>query len=215
MKTLPILEPTPEAIERAVAYLRDGEIIICPSDANYGIAVDPFNENAVLSCFDIKKRSGSKPLTLFIADPRDWKLFGQAENEKLVDDLSQLYWPGPLNIVLEKKQGAPNLSLSNDTTISIACHANPVVRQLAHNFGGAIAMTSANLSGMSDDNLVNIDTAIQHVGASVKLVLRGGNVNTTRSTTIVKVNQSISLIREGDLSFEQIQSDIFSRNNDH
>lgn len=208
MSIPPILDPTPEAIAKAVAHLRAGEIVICPSDANYGIAVDPFNPDAVASCFESKNRPGVKPLTLFVAEPGDWRRFGTADNERLIDSLASLYWPGPLNIVMDKRDGAPNLALHEDATISVACHANPVVRSLALAFGGAIAMTSANLSGMSDGVLVGVDTAVQHVGKSVSLVLRGGPVETTTSTTILRVEHTMSLLREGDLTFDQIKSDV-------
>ena len=206
----PILEPSPEALKRAACHLRDGRVVICPSDANYGIAVDPFNADAVAACFEIKKRAGVKPLTLFINDPSDWQRFGTARNERLVKKLADLYWPGPLNLVLDKIEGAPNLALTADPTISIACHANPVLRQLLRTFNGAVAMTSANLSGASDGVLVDIDAAVQHVGHSVKLALSGGPVSTTTSTTIVRVSDGLSLLREGDLTFDRIQSDILA-----
>lgn len=206
----PILNPTPEALKSAACHLRDGGIVICPSDANYGIAVDPFNADAVALCFEIKKRAGVKPLTLFINDPADWQRFGTARNERLMNNLADLYWPGPLNIVLDKVEGAPNLALAEDTTISVACHANPVLRRLLSAFDGAVAMTSANLSGTSDDVLIDIDAAVQHVGHSAKLALTGGPIATTTSTTIVRVDDGLLLLREGDLTFDRIQSDILA-----
>jgi len=204
----PILEPGPEALKQAAGHLRDGGIVICPSDANYGIAVDPFNAEAVASCFEIKRRDGVKPLTLFIRDPADWRRFGTAREERLVQKLADLYWPGPLNIVLDKVEGAPNLALAEDATISIACHASPVLRKLLSAFDGAVAMTSANLSGASDGVLVDIDAAVRHVGHSARLALSGGPVSATTSTTIVRVDDGLSLLREGDLTFDRIRSDI-------
>ncbi len=204
----PILEPGPEALKQAARHLRDGGIVICPSDANYGIAVDPFNAEAVASCFEIKMRDGGKPLTLFIRDPADWRRFGAARDERLVQKLADLYWPGPLNIVLDKVEGAPNLALSEDATISIACHASPVLRKLLSAFGGAVAMTSANLSGASDGVLVDINAAVRHVGRAARLALSGGPVSTTTSTTIVRVDDGLTLLREGDLTFDRIRSDI-------
>jgi len=208
MRPPPVMDPTADAYKKAVLYLRDGGMVICPSDANYGIAVNPFNRSAVASCFDAKKRAGAKPLTLFVAEPGDWRRFGTVRNERLMEKLAHLYWPGPLNIVIDKNDKSPDLALEPDATISIACHANPVVRNLAREFGGAVAMTSANLSGTSDGILVDVDTAVQHVGSSVKMVLRGGPVETTTSTTIVRLEQDMTLLREGDLTFKRMQSDV-------
>ncbi|MBT9283681.1 MAG: threonylcarbamoyl-AMP synthase [Hydrogenibacillus schlegelii] len=211
MKTAQIKDPTPDTLREAADLLRAGEAIICPSDANYGLAVDPFNRRAVERCFEIKKRSGNKPLTLFIADPKAWKLYGEAENAALVDALADLYWPGPLNIVVTKRPDAPDLSLEPTETIAIACHANPVIHDLIRTFGGPIAMTSANLSGTFADALVGLEAALEHLGSDVKLALRGGKITTTKSTTIVRVGADMTLLREGDLSFERIQREVMQR----
>lgn len=208
MTSPPVRDPTPEALAEAVWIMRNGGIVICPSDANYGIAVDPFNFTAVSSCFDAKQRPGQKPLTLFIADSADWVRYGQVRNRRLMDRLTSLFWPGPLNLVVDKIEGAPELAMTADSTVSIACHANPVVRNLARAFGGAIAMTSANLSGASDGALVDLDGAVRDVGPAVKLALRGGPVHTTTSTTILRVDQDMSLLREGDLTFERLRAEV-------
>ncbi len=210
MTSPPVKTPTPEVIAEAVTIMRNGGIVICPSDANYGVAVDPFNFAAISSCFDAKRRPGQKPLTLFIADPADWVRYGHVHNSVLMKNLTTCYWPGPLNLVINKREGAPELAMTTDSTIAIACHANPVVRSLARAFGGAIAMTSANLSGTSDGVLVDLDTAVRDIGPSVRLALRGGPIQTTTSTTILRVDEDMSLLREGDLSFERLRAEIAS-----
>ena len=201
-----IRDPGPEATAEAVRVLGDGGIVLVPSDANYGVAVDPFNAQAVASCFAIKGRPGTKPLTLFIAEPGDWAKFGRVGKPSMMSRLAEAFWPGPLNIVIDKSANSPDLSMVEDETISIACHANPILRDVTKAFGGAIAMTSANLAGRADGMLVDLSTAMDQLGASVKLAIRSGPAKATKSTTILRLSDQVSLIREGDLTMDEVRA---------
>ena len=75
--------------------------------------------------------------------------------------------------------------------------------------GGVVAITSANISGTADDMLITESIAIQHMGDKVDYLLRSQTeITNTKSSTIVKINDegTVSIIREGDISKEQIRS---------
>ena len=64
----------------------------------------PNNKICIDRIFKYKKRSKDKPLSLFIDEPEDWKLYGENKNVELVDKLVNIFWPGPLNIILKIKR---------------------------------------------------------------------------------------------------------------
>src|SRR5699024_7237177 len=118
-----ILEPTTENIAKAVDCIKNGGVIVCPSDCNLGLAVDPWNDDAVTKTFVIKKRPPTKPLTLFISDPNEWKRYTiyNSETERIIESLTKAFWPGPLNIILKKNDSIPEKMVCGKDSVSISC----------------------------------------------------------------------------------------------
>jgi L-threonylcarbamoyladenylate synthase len=100
--TAPVLEPTDENVARVADCIREGGVVVAPSDTNLGLALDPWDPAAVRRAYEIKDRPAHKPLTLFVRDPGDWRRFASHENPAVVDALAEEFWPGPLNLVLER-----------------------------------------------------------------------------------------------------------------
>lgn len=203
-----IVEPTIENIKKAVNSLRNGGVVVCPSDCNLGLAVDPWNESAVKQTFEIKKRPATKPLTLFITDPKDWKAYAKynKETEEIVDKIADAFWPGPLNVILKKNEKVPSAMVCGGETVSISCMGNPVLNELIREFNQPIAMTSANMAGQADDVLVDINMASQQVGDKVDFILKGGAQGTTKSSTIIDLTSSPKIVRKGDITADQLKN---------
>lgn len=195
-----ILSPTPENIARAAQCIRDGGLVVCPSDTNMAIALDPWNPDAVQRAFTVKRRPATSPLTFFVEQPADWRRYGQSEHAEQVDALVQAFWPGPLNIVVAVRPDVPRAALMGSNTISIGCLSNPTPTALIRAVGRAIAMTSANLSGQADGVLVDIGLAVRQIGDAVDMVLEGGAINTTLSSTIVDLAGNPCVLRHGDIT---------------
>lgn len=201
-----ILEPTTENIRKAVESLEKGGVIVCPTDCNLGLAVDPWNDQAVAETFIIKKRPATKPLTLFIENPEDWKKYTSytSDTEEIVQKLANTFWPGPLNIILHKAPNVPEKMVCGGTTISISCMANPVLNKLLETYKKPIAMTSANIAGQADGVLVDIKMASEQVGDKVDYILKGGASGTTKSSTIIDLTSAPTIVREGDITLDQL-----------
>lgn len=199
-----IWDPSPANIDRAAAIIRDGGLVVCPSDTNLAITIDPWNERAVQRVFEVKRRPATSPLTLFIGNPEDWRIYGEHDEPERVDALIRKFWPGPLNIVVRTSEKAPRPALMGGSTISIGCLSNPVPQNLIKALGHPVAMTSANLSGQANNVLVDVKLARSQIGADVDAILDGGAMDTTLSSTIVSLVDDFKVLRQGDLVVERI-----------
>jgi len=186
-----------------INHMEEGNPIIIPTDTNYNLACFPDSIEAIDKIFLYKKRKKDKPLSLFFLDPSDWEKYGDAHNKNLMRLIVEKFWPGPLNIVLNKKSFAYDYMLNNSDTISLGCISNPSWRKFMSNLQGkAIGITSSNISGMVDDTLVTKEIAFNHMGNKVKYFLESKqSIKTTKSSTIIAIeNDGIRILREGDIS---------------
>jgi len=205
--TAPVLEPTDETLHRAAECIRDGGVVVVPSDTNLALTLDPWNPDAVRRAYEIKDRPAHKPLTLFVRDPDDWRLYGTHDESALVDALAERFWPGPLNPVLPSTGRVSDERLRRDGTVAVGCLGNPTWRRLAEFVDGPVAMTSANRSGtVDDDTLVDVDLARDHVGDEVDLIVDGGPRGTTRASTILGLGGDPELLREGDVTAAELRT---------
>lgn len=204
--TAPVLDPTDETLDRAAASIREGGVVVAPSDTNLALTLDPWNSEAVERAYEIKDRPAHKPLTLFVRDPDDWRLYGHHEGPDLVDALAEAFWPGPLNLVLQSTDRVDEERVQRDGTVALGSLANPTWRALADRVDGPLAMTSANRSGtVDDDRLVDVALAREHVGDGVDLILDGGAQGTTRASTIVDLTDDAEILRRGDVTAEDLR----------
>lgn len=191
-------------VENTVAALRRGDVVLVPTDTNYALAADPWNERACKKIFDLKKRDRNKPLTLFVAEPEDvWrytdltKLSQRILLEKLVASM-----PGAINLVVPKSANAPAHPFIKPDSVSIVCNKQSVLREVIRRFGRPLGMSSANLSGIEATTLIDIEQARETFGGRVGYILPASETPTaTVSSTIVSLlGSEIETIRAGDIN---------------
>jgi len=204
------LSPSTENIALAADCVREGGVVVAPSDTNMALAVSPRHSDAIDRIYDIKNRPTQKPLTLFVRDPEAWRRFARHGDPETVDALAEAFWPGPLNLVLERDAPGLDDRCAMDGTVSVGCLANPVWRELAEVVGGPVAMTSANRSGtVPDDRLVDVELAVDHVGDAVDYILGGEPEGTTRASAILSLADGEAgvarMLRRGDLTAGDIE----------
>lgn len=207
-----LVEPSDENMDLVAASVRDAGVVVAPSDTNLGLLLDPANDDAIERVYRIKGRDPGKPLTLFIRDPADWRLYGRHANPSTVESVVDAFWPGPLNLVLDATGRVPHDRLLLDGTVSIGCLENDVWRRLMTRLEGPVAMTSANRSGaVPDDDLVGVETALEHVGDAVDYVIDWEPTGATRASTILSLAGEPAILRRGDLSRERVacETDVF------
>lgn len=192
-----ILAPSPRAYARAAEALRAGEVVAHPTETVYGLAVDPFSEDAIKRLFEVKGRPESNPVLVIVAS--------MAQLAPLVREvprparvLMKRFWPGPLSLVLPCAPGVPDALTAGTGTICIRCTENPVARGLCAAFGGGVTSTSANRSGEPP--------ALDAGGAllpGVALALDGGMLAPSLPSTIYDVSRG-TLLRKGPVGEAEI-----------
>ena len=199
------LEPTPKGIDTAADCVLNGGVIVAPSDTNLALTLDPWDEAAIERAFRIKNREPTDPLTLFIRNPSHWREWATTDQPGIVDALVDAFWPGPLNIVLPKTDAVPDRVVAGGETVALGCLGNPTWRDLSAAVDQPLCMTSANLTGEADGQLVDLDLAIEQVGDRVDYILEGESQGTTQSSTIVDLAASSpQILRHGDITAAEI-----------
>jgi len=190
-----------DAIRGAADSLREGAVVVAQTDTNYGIFCNPFSESACKRIYEIKKRDGAKPLSLFVSSPTDWIRWAYAPVDIDVNAITEQYWPGPLNLIMRKKPIVPDWVTSGFDTVSVVHNVSIVVNLLAIYSGLPLAASSANISGSMDEGLVTFELAIDHIGSDVDFAVRGSQASQhTMSSTILSLEGEPTIVRQGDLS---------------
>lgn len=134
-----------EDLQKAVALLRQGEVIAYPTEAVYGLGCDPFNEAAVQKLFHVKQRPMEKGVILVAASVAQIDEYVQLAGMPWEHKVLQT-WPGPVTWVLPLKQALPEWITGGRDTVAIRVSAHPLVQVLCAAFGQPVVSTSANLS---------------------------------------------------------------------
>ena len=210
MPILPAMgDPIPEATLRIAAdALAGGAVIAVPTDTVYGLAVDPFRPGTAQRLFALKRRPRGVPLPVLV-DGREQALSLCAESEcdRVAARLMERFWPGPLTIVLPRRPGLDIDLGDQEETVAVRWPDDPVVPALCAK-SGPLATTSANIHGEATP----VDAAgVEAVfGPGVAYVLDGGRRAGAPSTVVDCTSPSPRLIREGRLSWAEIEAAIGS-----
>ena len=202
MKLLTLEEP--RALEQAISAMQHGGIVAFPTDTVYGIGASLAFPDALERIFELKGRDRDRPLPLLLASPAELaKVTGDVDPDLL--RLAGAFWPGPLTIALPALDGLPSQVVADDGTVGVRVPDHSVALILAQRCGGAIAVTSANLSGQTP--ALRPEQIDPILADNLDLVLDGGIARGgLASTVIVLGDATISVIREGAISRTEIEA---------
>jgi L-threonylcarbamoyladenylate synthase len=195
-----------DAVESAVYLLSGGYPVALPTETVYGLAAWATNPSAVLRIFNVKDRPSFDPLIVHLPDP-GW-MDGVAAIPKgdraLVDKLVRKFWPGPLTLVLPKKDLIPDVVTSGLPTVAVRISAHPVFQAVIRSFGQPLAAPSANRFGRISP------TTAQHVmeelGGKIHLIVDGGPAtHGVESTVITLREESIWILRNGPITADDLR----------
>lgn len=193
--------PSPEAIERAAAAIRQGDVIAIPTDALYTLVADPFNLAAVGRVFVAKGREPQRSLPLLVTD-----ILMAEELTKDVSSrfflLARRFWPGPLTLIVPASARIPLKVTGNTGRLALRHSRSRVANALLEWLAQPLISTSANISGQP-----TCRSGIETFGvmdSRVNLVLDGGLCAGPGSTTVDITEPYWRVIKEGAVTEREI-----------
>jgi L-threonylcarbamoyladenylate synthase len=190
--------PDPDIITQAKEYLKQGKLVIYPTDTVYGIAADIYIEKGVSKVFTSKKRSINKPLSLCLAelDSINDVAFMDDETETLVEQL----FPGPFTVILRKKKVVSPLLTAGTDKIGIRIPDNKLSRDLASDF--PITSTSANISGLNVPE--SPKEVVKQLGDAADLILDAGICKYGLHSTVVDMTEENPVVIRKGAGYETL-----------
>ena len=202
-----LLSISTASILRAAAAIRNGGLVVYPTDTVYGLGCDPFNESAVVRLSTVKRRA-KENLPVLVSSLEKARLLGSFK-ANLENPIAR-FWPGPLTIVVPCKVSLPFQVIGQDRTIGLRIPGREDTLDLISKAGGFLVGTSANISGMQ--SLRNAEDAMAVFDGKVDIILDGGSVSTRIESTVVKqTDYGIQLLREGVIKYDEFEAALPSK----
>jgi L-threonylcarbamoyladenylate synthase len=195
-QTQHLFADTPGTIARIAEYITTGHIVGLPTDTVYGVGCAAFNEAAIRRLYRVKQRPLHRAIPLLIADFTDL-LKVTSSLPTMAGPYITKYWPGPLTIVLPKHPELPDI-LSTDDTVAVRVPNHTVARTVIRMAGGAMAVTSANLSGQPPAETA--EQVLVYLNGLITAVLDAGSTPMGQASTVIDCTGSEpKIIREGPI----------------
>jgi L-threonylcarbamoyladenylate synthase len=193
-------------VSDAVYHLKCGQIIGIPTETVYGLAANAFDEKAVLEIFKVKKRPSFDPLIVH-SDSLEKVSQYVSDFPDTAHQLAKEFWPGPLTLVLPKKNIIPDLVTSGMDTVAVRIPNHPLALELLSQLDFPLAAPSANPFGyISPTSPIHVN---DQLGDKITFILDGGPSEIGLESTIVKVNESgATVLRLGGISLERIEETV-------
>jgi len=198
-----------QAIQRALEVLGRGGLMAFPTDTVYGLGALAFDSNAVESIYLAKDRPIEKAIPVLIGDATDLEKISDGVPE-VARKLAARFWPGPLTIIVPKKQTLPE-TVSATSSVGVRVPDHPVARELLR-AAGPMAVTSANISGQASPSTAQ--EVLDQLNRRIELIIDGGQTPGGIPSTLVDCSgDEIKVLREGPISLEQILSALGENSN--
>lgn len=190
------------AQNKAVDLLKNGDVVVFPTDTIYGIGACIAEESGVQKIFDVKSRARHKPLIIYVASFEQLQQVAQKISETTIESLRNI-WPGAMSGIFFKTETVPLFVTSGKNTVAVRIPNHQLCLELVRQVGHPLAVTSANISGMETQKTA--PQVAKQLGKRVPLVLDGGQNPEQKPSTLVDFTKSpVRLLREGAWSFSRL-----------
>ncbi len=191
-------------INKAAGLLEAGELVAIPTETVYGLAANALDEKAVVKIFEVKNRPFFDPLIIHLAKVAQIERYTLPLPEK-AQVLARHFLPGPLTLLLEKKDVIPDLVTAGSPLVAVRIPRHPLSQELLSRLSFPLAAPSANPFGYISP------TTAQHVerqlGSLIPYILDGGPCQVGLESTIVGFQeQKVTVFRQGGIAVEEIEA---------
>ena len=189
----------PQGIQKASKVVREGGVVVFPTDTVYGVGCDPFNKKSVDKIYKIKNRSKSKPFPILVYSIKEANQIADFDSDS--QRLAEKFWPGPLTLILKLKDSRIEKSLDVKERIAVRVPNNKCLLDLLNSCKFLIG-TSANISGQ--ESFTNSEECYNSL-SDFDVFLDGGNLGGNGESTIIEIIDGKPIIhRSGALRKEEI-----------
>lgn len=189
------------AIQSAAEAIQGGKLVIFPTETVYGIGCNALDPNAVRNLYLAKKRPFDKALLLHLYS------LEQARSLAVIDDraerLLQMFTPGPLSVILQKRPCVPYEVTAGGETVGLRFPSNSLFIEIAKSAGVPIAATSANLSGFSSAK--DGKTASELADIADVIIDNGACEYSMESTIVSMLGDRPRILRQGALKRSKVE----------
>ena len=189
-------------LEQAAELIKQGKIVVFPTETVYGIGTNGLDEKAVARLYEVKRRPLDKPISLLVSN--------MEMVNKIAKDITEIeykimekFFPGPLTIILKKKENVPNIVTSGQDTVGVRMPSGEIARKLIEIAGVPIAAPSANITG--EPSGTNLQEIKKHFEGKADCFIDGGDSELGLASTIVQVvDGKPQILRQGTVTLEEI-----------
>ncbi|MDR0596622.1 MAG: threonylcarbamoyl-AMP synthase [Clostridiales Family XIII bacterium] len=193
-------------VAEAARVLAGGGLVVFPTETVYGIGANAFDEGAVRRVYEAKGRPSDNPMIVHISRASDIGALTPMLSPQIVK-LADNFWPGPLTMVLEKKQQVPPAVTGGLETVAVRLPDDHAAAELIRLAGCPVAAPSANLSGSPSPT--RAEHAIADMEGRVDIILAGGDCRVGIESTVVDMTVSPpEILRPGILTADMLSAAI-------
>ncbi|MBA2613999.1 MAG: threonylcarbamoyl-AMP synthase [Bacteroidetes bacterium] len=194
---------TGKNIDLAAELLLKGKLVAIPTETVYGLAANAINEKAVISIFEAKQRPFFDPLIIHLPDIESIAKYADLKDIRL-QKLAKAFWPGPLTLLLPKKEIVPNLVTSGLNHVAVRIPKHTLTLELLKKINTPLAAPSANPFGyVSPTEPAHVN---RQLGDKVAYILDGGPCAVGLESTIIGIEEDkVCIFRLGGLAIEDIE----------
>lgn len=182
--------------------VKRGGLVVFPTETVYGLGADGTNDSAAHAIYEAKGRPSNNPLIIHIANPADADRY--CVTSELYDRLAAAFMPGPLTVILPKKDIIPQSVTGGLATVAVRCPSHPIANAIIRACETPIAAPSANLSGKPSPTCAKY--CIEDMNGRADIIIDGGDCLFGIESTIVKPEDdgSVTLLRPGAVTVEDL-----------
>lgn len=187
----------------AAAFLQAGELVAIPTETVYGLAANALDPAAVAKIYAAKNRPSFNPLILHLANTN--QITDYAEADEMSIKLAQKFMPGPLTLLLPKKENVPDITTAGSKKVAVRVPDQPLTLLLLSRLSFPLAAPSANPSGYISPT--NAHHVMDGLRGKIPYILDGGNTKVGLESTICEVaGKQIILHRAGSVTAEELSA---------
>ena len=198
------LDPSQEVIMQASTTIRNGGIVLYPSDTIYGLGCDPFNQKALSQLFQIKGRSITKGVLILVNNLDSIKVISD-DIPKVFHEFIEEVWPGPVTCLLKACQQLPEHIVGAHGKIGVRYPNLPFLWRWMEAIPGPIVSTSANRSGHPEPQSMSDLRQLFLNRVDLFLESEREQFSTTASTVVDCTQKPLEIVRRG-AAVEQVES---------